>query len=74
MGGKLRIVQVHSKMMEVDKSQVIVSPSLSDSYTALNPDFDLGMCDWLSDSPVPPQPKRLRLSLAHSREKCTTPL
>ena len=30
----------------------------------LNPDFDLGMSDWLSDS-TGPAPKRLCLTLAH---------
>ena len=39
-----------------------------DSNVPLNPDFDLGMSDWLSDStgPAPPPPKRLCLTLAHS--------
>ena len=52
--------------MLADGDEEIVSPSLLDpqwvdSNVPLNPDFDLGMSDWLSDStgPAPPPPKRL---------------
>ena len=56
--------------MLTDGDEDIVSPSqlVIPECVESNPDLDLGMADWLSDSTVlaPPPPKRLRLTFAHS--------
>ena len=64
--------------MQATYQDKIVSPSLLllpiPESMPLNPDFDLGMADWLSDSMVPRPPKRKRLRLTHAHSGGTIPV